>query len=364
MKNTFGNNISVTLFGESHGPFVGAVLDGITPGLPVRLDFIREKLSARRPKVDISTSRVEPDDFTIVSGVFEGKTTGTPLTVLVPNADTDGSAYEKHYGIARPSSADYPAFMKYHGFEDYRGGGHFSGRLTVALVAVGAILTDALSAKGITFGTHISALGKVVDRSFNDEHLKADIELLHNKEFPTLDDETETYMKDEILLAKADGDSVGGVLETVIDGLPAGVGEPWFDSVESVLSHLLFSIPAVKGVEFGEGFGFGSMRGSMANDSYRVQNGKIVTKTNRAGGIGGGITNGMPVLFRTAVKPTPSILKEQETVNFKTGENTVLSTVGRHDPSIVPRVAPVIDAVTAIALCDLYVTRYGTDSLL
>lgn len=359
MKNTFGNSITVTLFGESHGEEMGAVLDGIAPGIPVNQDSIRRALSQRRPSGACATSRTETDDFRIVSGVFEGKTTGAPLCILIPNEDKRSAAYAENARKARPGHADYTAQCKYHGFQDYRGGGHFSGRVTAPLVAVGAILADALASRGILIGTHASRIGTVCDRPFHD--LKNDISALKDVVFPVLDGDAAEEMQACILAAKADGDSVGGILETAVIGIPAGVGEPWFDSVESVLSHILFSIPAVKGVSFGSGFDLAEMRGSEANDPYVKCGGVVMTATNHNGGIGGGITNGMPLLFKTAIKPTPSIAKTQRTVSLDSGEETEIAVTGRHDPCIVHRARAVVDACTAIALADLLALRCGTD---
>lgn len=359
MKNTFGQSVAVTLFGESHGEMIGAVIDGLAPGIAVDEDFIRHQLSLRRPQGKISTARVEADEFSIVSGVFDGKTTGTPLCILIPNTNTRSGDYTPN--IPRPGHADFAAECKYHGNQDPRGGGHFSGRITAALVAVGAIAISALRQKGILIGTHISRLSNIVDRSF--ENYEADLEALSDLTFPVLDAASAAAMREEIESAASDGDSVGGILETAVIGLPAGVGEPWFDSVEGVLSHALFSIPAIKGVEFGAGFAFAKMRGSEANDAFRMQNGCIVTTTNNNGGINGGITNGMPIIFRCAVKPTPSIFQEQDSVDMKTKENVTLTLSGRHDPAIIHRARVVVDSITALALCDLLALRFGTDFL-
>ena len=361
MKNTFGNHISVTLLGESHGPAIGAVLDGIAPGIEVDESFIAEILSRRRPVGAISTARQEADDFSIVSGVFNGKTTGTPICILIPNADTRSGDYSQMQSAARPSHADFTAQCKYHGFQDCRGGGHFSGRITAALCAAGAICLSALNKKGIHIATHIKQIASVCDREFDD--LDADMQKLNQLDFAVLDEAVKEQMLTAITDAKADGDSVGGILETAVTGLPAGAGEPWFDTVEGLLSHALFSIPAIKGVEFGAGFAFGSMRGSEANDALFAENGTVKTKTNHSGGINGGITNGMPILFRCAVRPTPTLSKEQETVDLQTGENTTLSAKGRHDPCIVHRARIVVDCMTAITLCDILAGRYGVDWL-
>ena len=359
MKNTFGTSVTVTLFGESHGPEIGAVIDGLAPGLPVNEAFIASQLTLRRPAGRISTARQEEDAFRIVSGVFEGRTTGTPLAILIPNRDTRSGDYQR--GPARPGHADYTAYTKYHGYEDYRGGGHFSGRITAALVAAAAVVIPALQAKGITIGTHVARCAGIDDAPFTD--LPADLEKLNSLPFAVLDEEKGQAMREAIEQAAARGDSVGGVLETAVLGLPAGVGEPWFDTVEGVLSHALFSVPAVKGVEFGAGFAFADMTGSQANDPLRIRNARTITATNHNGGVNGGISNGMPLLFRCAVKPTPSISLEQQTVNPLTGEETILEIKGRHDPAIIHRARVVVDSVTALALCDLLALRFGTDWL-
>ena len=254
MKNSFGNSIIVTLFGESHGEYIGAIVDGLAPGIKIDRDYINAKLSLRRPNGSIATSRVENDEYRIVSGEFNGYTTGTPLCMLIPNTNQHSKDYGEHLDIPRPSHADYAAECKYHGFEDHRGGGHFSGRITAALVGVGAIIQSALESKGIKIGSHITELHGAFDRGF--EEIEKDIDLLASKPFPTLTSEAEERMVKEIEKARSLGDSVGGILESAVIGIPAGVGEPWFDSMESMLSHALFSIPAVKGVEFGLGFAF------------------------------------------------------------------------------------------------------------
>ena len=361
MKNTFGNNLSVTLFGESHGNAIGAILDGIAPGISVNQDNIAKMLEMRKGFSEISTPRREPDKFEILSGVFGGKTTGTPLCIVIKNEDTCSKDYSLTKDLARPSHADFTANQKYHGFEDYRGGGHFSGRITAPLVALGSIVLDALQKKGIYIGSHISKVGELEDRSFGD--FKTDLDQLKTKKIAVLDNEIGDKMIEKIKHAKQDGDSLGGVLETVVLGCPSGVGEPWFDSVESMLSHALFSVPAVKGVEFGAGFDFANMVGSVANDSFKTINGKIVTETNNSGGINGGITNGMPIVFKTAFRPTPTISKRQDTVNIKTKENAVIEAKGRHDPFIVHRAKVVVDSITAITIADMLITRFGTDWL-
>ncbi len=361
MKNTFGNNLCLTLFGESHGEYIGAVLDGLAPGIVIDDAYIKSQLSLRRPAGKISTARHEADEYRIVSGVFEGKTTGTPLTLLIPNTSQHSKDYSATRALARPGHADYTAYAKYHGFEDYRGGGHFSGRVTAALVAAGAIVLSALKQKGIVIGTHIASCGGVADDPFTDP--TKDIPSLNEKTFAVLNDEKGAEMRAVIEAAAADGDSVGGVLETAILGVPAGVGEPWFDTVEGVLSHALFSIPAIKGVHFGDAFDKVNGRGSDYNDRFYISDKEIKTVTNHNGGVNGGITNGMPILFSCAVKPTPSIFKAQDTVDMFNKTDAVLELKGRHDPAIIHRARVVVDSVAALAIADLLITRYGTDWL-
>ena len=361
MKNTFGTSVAVTLFGESHGEYIGAVIDGLAPGIEVDHGYIEGMLALRRPSGKISTPRREEDQYKIISGMVNGKTTGTPLTILIPNENVKSGDYGQMQTVARPSHADYAARCKYHGYQDSRGGGHFSGRITAALVAAGAVCKMALEQKGIYIGTHIKRCAGIADREFAD--LSADIKALAAKSFAVLDDPSGEKMQEAILAAAAKGDSVGGVLETAVVGVPSGVGEPWFDTIEGLLSHMMFSIPAVKGIEFGAGFALADMQGSSANDPFRVEQGRVVTTSNNNGGINGGITNGMPILFRTAIKPTPTIFQPQNTVDFASMTNTVLEPKGRHDPAIVHRARVVQDAAAAIVLCDALAARFGTDWL-
>ena len=360
MKNTFGNALTVTIFGESHGEEIGATIDGIAPGIKIDNKSIENALTLRRPHGLISTARKENDNFKIVSGIFNGYTTGAPITILIPNENTKSKDYAALSDIPRPSHADYAANEKYHGFQDYRGGGHFSGRITAGLVAAGAIVNSALQNKGIFIGTHIFSLHGIKDTPIKSVE---DVKLLTSKSFPVISKDAEEKMQNEILHAKECGDSVGGILESAIYGVPAGIGEPFFDSVESILSHILFSIPAIKGVEFGAGFGFADLYGSEANDPFIIDNGKIKTRTNNSGGINGGITNGMPISFRCAVKPTPSIFKEQDSISLSKMEETRLTIEGRHDPAIIHRVRAVVDAAAAIAIADMLTQRFGTDYL-
>ena len=363
MKNTLGENFCVTIFGESHGPYIGVVLDGIAPGIDVNKDFINHQLDLRRPSGKISTKRVETDEFILASGVFNDKTTGTPLTILIPNSVQHSKDYEKTATLARPGHADYTANVKYHGFQDFRGGGHFSGRITAALVAAGGIIIPELEKKGIKIGTHIKSLGGIKDRNFED--YQKDIDFLGGTNFPVLDADKSEQMKTLAEKIAAEGDSVGGVLESVILGMPAGVGEPWFGTLESELSYALFSIPAIKGVQFGDGFDMVDSFGSEFNDSLQIiqDNGKskVITKTNHNGGINGGISNGMPILFRCAVKPTPSIYKTQDTIDMSKNENAKLNIQGRHDPSIIHRARIVVDSVASFVIYDALAGRFGTD---
>lgn len=363
MKNTLGENFCVTIFGESHGPYIGVVLDGIAPGIDVNKDFINHQLDLRRPSGKISTKRVETDEFILASGVFNDKTTGTPLTILIPNSVQHSKDYEKTATLARPGHADYTANVKYHGFQDFRGGGHFSGRITAALVAAGGIIIPELEKKGIKIGTHIKSLGGIKDRNFED--YQKDIDFLGGTNFPVLDPNKSEQMKTLAEKIAAEGDSVGGVLESVILGMPAGVGEPWFGTLESELSYALFSIPAIKGVQFGDGFDMVDSFGSEFNDSLQIvqDNGKskVITKTNHNGGINGGISNGMPILFRCAVKPTPSIYKTQDTIDMSKNENAKLNIQGRHDPAIIHRARIVVDSVASFVIYDALAGRFGTD---
>lgn len=363
MKNTLGQSVAVTIFGESHGEKIGVVLDGIAPGISIDMDYIMEQMNLRKPHGKISTKRVEGDEPHLVSGVFEGKTTGTAICILIDNQQTRSKDYSKTKDLARPGHADFTAEEKYHGFQDYRGGGHFSGRLTAGIVAAGAIAKKILEDKGIYIGSHILQCGEIKERAFDENtvKLKEDIGTVNKKLFPVLDETTGAEMLKYMEAAADEGDSVGGILQTAVVGLEAGLGEPWFDSVESQLAHGLFSVPAVKGVEFGLGFDFAKVKGSEGNDSFVMDSDKIVTKTNNNGGINGGITNGMPLVFQCVVKPTPSIYKQQETVDFKKKTNETIQIEGRHDPAIIHRARVVVDSMTALVLLDMLAMRHGTD---
>ncbi len=364
MKNTFGSAVTVTIFGESHGPAVGAVLDGLAAGLPVDGEYIARQMDKRRAKPGgLSTARAEADQVRFLSGVWNGRTTGTPLALVIENQNTRPGDYAAGAGLARPGHADWAAHVKYGGFEDWRGGGHFSGRVTAALTAAGAVCRGVLAAKGVLAATHIREAAGVPDAPFaqNPAELQAQIRALAGAEgFPVLCAGAGEKMQAAIRAAGAEGDSVGGILETAAAGLPAGIGEPFFDSVESTLAHLLFSVPAVKGVEFGAGFGFAGMKGSEANDPLRLEDGHITTATNHNGGVNGGVANGMPLVLRSCVKPTPSIYKPQRTVDLASGAEGELRIQGRHDPCILHRAAVVQTAAVCIGLLDLCTQRFGT----
>lgn len=350
MSNTIGKIVKLTLFGESHGEMIGVVLEGIKPGILIDNDYILKALSKRRPRGKGETSRVEKDNYKIISGVFNNYTTGTPICILIPNENTRSSDYEKTKMLARPSHADYVAHIKYNGFEDYRGGGHFSGRLTAPIVVAGAIVLKALNDEGINISTHILECAGIKDQDFN-ESLEG-IEKLNQKDYPVIKN-IENDLNHAIEEIAMQNDSVGGVVQTAITGLKAGIGEPWFNSLEGAIANAVFSIGGIKGVEFGCGFNFKNLTGQTANDSFRNDQGKIVTSTNHNGGINGGISNGMPIIFNCAVKPTPSIGKLQKTINIETLENSEILINGRHDPAIIRRICPVITSITSIVLADM-----------
>lgn len=364
MKNNFGTNISMTIFGESHGPCIGITLDGLPAGFKIDLERIKEDMEKRKAKGSISTQRHEDDEVEIVSGFFNGYTTGTALTILIQNKNTQSKDYSDIQYRLRPGHADFSAYEKYHGFQDYRGGGHFSGRLTAPIVAAGSICRQILETKNILIGSHIEQLYALHDAPFsnNIDELKKQIQTLNKKEFATLDEQVAQNMEQAILEAKNEQDSIGGILESAIINLPAGIGEPFFDSIESILAHLLFSIPAVKGVSFGAGFQMASKKGSEANDAF-IMNDTIQTKTNNNGGINGGISNGMPIIIHTCIKPTPSIYKAQETVDYKTKESQTLNIKGRHDPCILHRARIVVDSMIAFGILDLLMSSNANNIL-
>ena len=342
-----------TIFGESHGPAIGVTLTGVPAGLELDWEAIRFEMARRAPgKNALSTARKEADEPEVISGLFEGKTTGAPLCALIQNTDTRSKDYSRTKDLARPGHADYAAHVRYSGCNDYRGGGHFSGRLTAPLVFAGAVAKQILAQRGVFVGAHISSVYGISDASLEDwESLKA----AGAKDFPVLDDDAGRQMREAILEAKEEQDSVGGSIECAVFGLPAGLGAPDFgENAEGIFSQYLFAVPAVKAVAFGAGVAFALMRGSEGNDPlYMDDDGSVKAEQNCAGGINGGITNGMPITFEVTMRPTPSIARTQFTVDMAKKENAVLELQGRHDPCVVHRAVPVIEAAAALAACQL-----------
>ncbi|MGL4874187.1 MAG: chorismate synthase [Clostridium sp.] len=355
MSGIWGNNLRVSIFGESHGVGIGITIDGLPSGFSLDLEKINFQMERRAPgKSKLSTARKEGDNVEILSGFFEGKLTGTPLCGIIRNKDNRSKDYGKLKDLMRPGHADYTGNARYNGFNDYRGGGHFSGRITAPIVFAGSICRQILEEKGIKIVSHIKSIGNVEDDSFNPIDIDGNMmEKLQEKELPTLKENIDEKMREKILEAKDNGDSIGGIIECAILGVKPGVGDPFFNSIESTLSSLLFSVPAVKGVEFGEGFNISKMLGSEANDSMYYDKDVVKTKTNNNGGVLGGISNGMPILFKVAIKPTASIIKNQKTININTKENEELVIEGRHDPCIVQRAVAVIESMAAIGILDL-----------
>ena len=355
MSGVWGSNVKISIFGESHGNAIGINIDGLPSGFEIDMEKVRLEMERRAPgKNELSTARKEADLPEILSGFFEGKTTGTPLCAIIRNGDTRSKDYSKTKDFMRPGHADYTGYERYKGFNDYRGGGHFSGRITAPLVFAGAICKQILEEKGIFIGAHISSIKDIKDESFNEINIsKEELEDLRKLELPLINKSLEDRIRHTIMQAKYDGNSVGGTIECAVIGIDSGVGNPFFDSVESTLAHLMFSIPAIKGVEFGKGFDITKLYGSEANDEYYYDGDLVKTKTNNNGGVLGGISNGMPILFKVAVKPTASILKEQNTIDIKEKKDAKFRIEGRHDPCIVQRALPVVEAVTAIGILDL-----------
>ncbi|MCD3352127.1 chorismate synthase [Clostridium botulinum D/C] len=354
MSGIWGSKIKYSIFGESHGKAIGITIDGLPAGIELDLNEVNREMRRRAPgKSKLSTSRVEMDEFEILSGYFNNKTTGTPLCAIIQNLDKHSKDYEKTKDLMRPGHADFTGYIKYSGFNDYRGGGHFSGRLTAPIVFAGAIAKQILKRNNIIIGSHIKSIGSIEEEYFRVSIKEEVLEELSRKTFATIDDEKGKEMQEAILELRNNMDSIGGIIECAVLNMPPGLGEPFFGSVESVLSSLLFSIPAVKGVEFGAGFSISKMKGSQANDEFYIENEKVKTYTNNNGGILGGITNGMPLIFRSAFKPTPSIAKEQKTINILNKENTTIKIQGRHDPCIVQRAVPVVEAITAMGILEL-----------
>ena len=354
MSSTFHGNITVSIFGQSHSGGIGVTIDGLPAGERIDLDALQAFLSRRAPgKNAWSTARSEADRPEILSGLVDGKTCGAPLTALIRNTNTRSGDYDNLRDIPRPGHADYTAHIKYGGHQDVSGGGHFSGRLTAALCIAGGICMQILARKGIEIGAHIASIGGVQDAAFDPVMLMPDeLHAAGKKEFPVLDDAAGEAMRNEIRAAKEALDSIGGVIECAATGLPVGLGDPMFNGMENRIARIVFAIPAVKGIEFGAGFEAARMRGSRNNDPYYMDGANVRCRTNNAGGILGGITSGMPLIFRTALKPTPSIPQRQQSISLSRMENAVLEVHGRHDPCIVPRAVPCMEAALAIALMD------------
>ena len=356
MKNTYGNNLTLQVFGGSHDPEIGMMLDGFPAGIKIDFDALLALMARRAPgRSSLTTPRREQDLPIFLEGLDEvGVTTGKAIRAVIRNENTRSSDYSFIYDTPRPGHADFAALRKYGNGVDLRGGGHFSGRLTAPLCIAGGLCLQYLKKKGIRIGAHIASIGDAFDTPFDPvSENPATFDALAQRPLPVISDEAGRQMTEIILAAKSEGDSVGGTVECMITGLPTGLGEHMFDGVEGRLSSALFAIPAVKGVEFGAGFAVGSMRGSENNDVFITDGTQVTTETNHCGGILGGMTNGMPIVFRIAVKPTPSIAREQRTVSLAKMENTTLKIKGRHDPCILPRVVPVTEAVAALAITDL-----------
>ncbi|MBE7001368.1 MAG: chorismate synthase [Ruminococcaceae bacterium] len=354
MSSTYGEILKLSIFGQSHGPAIGMTLDGIPAGLPVDTEKLQAFLNRRAPGNNaFSTARKEVDAPEFLSGIVDGYTCGAPISAIIRNTNTRSNDYSNLKDCPRPGHADFPAQIKYKGYQDVAGGGHFSGRLTAPLCIAGGLCKQWLEREGIRIGAHISVLAGIADEPVYLDWVNPNLDAI-GTDFPVLNPVAGAKMQEGIAAAKADGDSVGGIIECIAVGLPVGWGDPMFDGVESKIAQIVYGVPAVKGLDFGSGFTGSYLRGSQNNDQYRIENGSVVTRTNQAGGILGGITTGMPLVFQAAIKPTPSIAKPQESVSLTKMENQPLTVQGRHDPCIVPRAVPVIEAAAAIAIFDLY----------
>ncbi len=359
MSSTYGESLKLSIFGQSHGAAIGMTLDGIPAGLPVDPDSLQTFLNRRAPgQNDWSTPRREEDRPEFLSGLLEGYTCGAPIAAVIHNKNTRSGDYANLMDCPRPGHADYTAQMKYGGFQDAAGGGHFSGRLTAPLCIAGGLCKQWLSEMGIEIAAHLASIAGIQDTPFDPTN--PDLSAI-NADFPVLDPAAGEKMRQAIRDARKEFDSVGGIVECAVTGLPAGLGEPMFGGAESRIAQIVYGIPAVKGVEFGAGFSVASIRGSQNNDSYAIDNGKVQTLTNNAGGILGGITSGAPLIFRAAFKPTPSISAPQQSVSLSKGENAELIVKGRHDPCIVPRAVPVVEAAAAIAIFDMILSNTQTN---
>lgn len=351
MSSMWGNKVKVSLFGESHGKGIGVVVDGLPAGIPIDLDRVIAHMQRRSPGMQPgATRRKETDTPTVLSGIYRGKTTGTPLCVTIENADTHSSDYASSEMKPRPGHADLTGLARYAGANDPRGGGHFSGRIMAPLTFAGAVCMQILEQRGVQIRGHVFCIGDICDTPYDSLTLPEDIS---RKILPVLSDGQGEKMSDLIEKARSEQDSVGGVVECIATGFPAGLGRPIFDNIESRLASILLGIPAVKGIEFGRGFAVAAARGSENNDSPRITEQGIRNETNHAGGIEGGISNGMPILVRCAFKPTPSISREQDTVNLENMQNDTLIINGRHDACIVPRAVPIVEAAMAVCLLDI-----------
>ena len=355
MSSTYGEKIKISVFGESHGNGIGVVIDGLPAGVKIDMDKVLVQMARRAPGNDkTATTRKESDIPKILSGMLNGVLTGAPLCAVIENTNTKSGDYGNIMSCPRPGHSDYTAFVKYNASNDVRGGGHFSGRITAPIVFAGAVCRQILENKGIKIAAHINSIGDVNDIRFDPVSIDDElINRLNNSPFSLIDQSIEQDMRSQVEAARINLDSIGGTVECAVTGIKAGIGEPMFNGVEGVIAKAVFGVPAIKGIEFGRGFELAKMRGSQANDPFEYKDGKVVTKTNNCGGILGGITDGMPILFTAAVKPTPSIAQKQQTVDLQKKENAQLEIKGRHDPCIVPRAVPVIEAVTAIAIINL-----------
>lgn len=358
MSSIYGESLNLSIFGQSHGTAIGMTLDGIPAGLAVDFEELQRFLNRRAPgQNNYSTTRKEADVPEFLSGIVDGFTCGAPIAAMIHNTNTRSSDYDSLKDVPRPGHADYTAHVKYDGYQDAAGGGHFSGRLTAPLCIAGGLCKQWLARKGIRIAAHLKIIGGIEDDIMNP--IAPNLDAISD-EFPVVNPDAGLRMQDAIAQARADGDSLGGVIECFVTGLPVGLGDPMFLGMESRIAKIVFGIPAVKGVEFGNGFGSASLRGSKNNDPYTVTDGQVRTATNNAGGILGGISNGMPLIFSAAVKPTPSIARAQQSVSISKLEELPLTVVGRHDPCIVPRAVPVIEAAAAVAVFDAYLSRYGS----
>lgn len=368
MSSSFGRQITYSLFGESHGAGVGITIHHLPAGIKPDMTLIKEALERRRPGKHLHSSpRQENDQFQILSGLYDEVLTGAPLTVFFPNRDTRSKDYAESRFKPRPSHADFVAHTKFRGFEDFRGGGHFSARLTAPLVFAGALAAQILSHRGIVIWSYVSRVAEIKADALTQrdkvhvEALKAEVQA---QDFPMLGKASAIEAMAVIESARMDRDSVGGQVKTLVCGVPVGLGEPFFDSLESTLAHLMFAIPAVKAIEFGKGVEFAKLKGSIANDPWTITEGVVQSVSNHSGGINGGISNGMPIEFQLTFRPTASISKEQDTVDLKTQSNATLQLQGRHDPCVLARACPIVEAMTAIGLLEAYLDAKGLEVLL